>query len=93
MLYVNSYSTVSAFNASHFIGGSSVITFREWFRIADDGTNVSFQWSADGVNFQTFYSVAKASGYLGSSGYSNLCFGINPYAAAVKGTLLSYTEG
>lgn len=92
LLYVNSYSTVSAFNASHLAGTISTITFREWVQIADDGTTVSFRWSADGANFQTFYSVAKASGYLGSSGYSNIAFGINPYGTALKGTLLSYAE-
>lgn len=92
LLYINSYSTVSAFNASHLAGTISTITFREWVQIEDDGTNIFFRWSADGVNFQTFYTVAKASGYLGSSGYSNIAFGINPYGTALKGTLLSYAE-
>lgn len=43
-----------------------------WLKIRDDGTNVYFAGSGDGVNFFTFYSVAKSSGYLGASGYSHI---------------------
>jgi hypothetical protein len=39
---------------------------------------VSFGFSQDGVNFLIVYSVAKSSGFLGGSGYSNLIFFINP---------------
>ena len=44
----------------------------------DDGTNVSFSFSQDGVNFLDLYTVAKSAGYLGATGYSNLIFFINP---------------
>jgi len=43
-----------------------------WLRIADNGSTVSFGISSDGVIYLTSYSIAKSSGYLGSSGYSNV---------------------
>jgi hypothetical protein len=64
-----------------------------WLRVRDNGTNVSFAFSQDGVNFLDLYSVAKSSGYLGAAGYSNLIFFINP-GPGVNGlaTLLSWTQ-
>ena len=64
-----------------------------WLRVRDNGTNVSFAFSQDGVNFLDLYSVAKSSGYLGATGYSNLIFFINP-GTGVNGlaTLLSWTQ-
>jgi hypothetical protein len=41
-------------------------------RIADNGTNITTYNSTDGINWLSNYTVAKASGYLGSSGYSNV---------------------
>jgi len=46
-----------------------------FFQIADDGTNVAFRFSYDGVYFTTVFSVAKSSGYLGSGGYTNVFWG------------------
>lgn len=43
-----------------------------WFRQSDDGTNISVAGSVDGVYFVPFYTVDKASGYLGASGYTNV---------------------
>lgn len=65
-----------------------------WVQIADDGTNVSFGWSADGVNFVALYSVAKSSGFLGSSGYANVVFDVNNQETSgnILGTLISWTE-
>ena len=48
-----------------------------FLQLADDGTNVAFRFSVDGVNFLTYYSVAKASGFLGGSGYTNVGFYLN----------------
>lgn len=63
-----------------------------WVRIKDDGTNVFFQASIDGINFATPYSVAKASGYLGASGYSNVHFGASANGPTTIATMLSYSE-
>jgi hypothetical protein len=49
-----------------------------WFGLRDDGTNVYMEFSNDSVNFVTIFSEAKSSGYLGSSGYSNIWFGVCP---------------
>ena len=51
-------------------------------RIADNGTNVTFSMSNDGFNFVQIYTVAKASGFLGSSGYSSVGWGMEAFAGA-----------
>lgn len=51
-------------------------------RIRDDGTNVTFSTSNDGFNFIQIYTIAKASGFLGSSGYSNVGWGMEAFAGA-----------
>ena len=61
-----------------------------WMSIGDDGTNVSFGLSMDGENFYTVYSVAKSSGYLGASGYTNVCFFEQAQGQANLSTLMSW---
>lgn len=63
-----------------------------WFQVRDDGTNISFAFSQDGGTFLTVFSIAKSSGYLGASGYSNVIFFVNPRGGRVLGTLLSWTQ-
>jgi len=76
-----------------FTSSSSAFSVPVWFQIKDDGTNVSFAFSHDGVNFLSVYSVAKASGFLGATGYSNLIFFLNPGPTNPSiGTLLSWTQ-
>lgn len=53
-----------------------------WIGLRDDGTNVHYELSQDGVNFITIFTVTKSSGYLGSSGYSHIFFGVVPDNAA-----------
>lgn len=48
-----------------------------WCGFRDDGTNIFIEFSADSVNWYTLYTVAKASGFLGATGYSNLFLGID----------------
>lgn len=62
-----------------------------YLRIRDDGTNVIFSFGTDGVNFIQAYSVAKSSGYLGSSGYSNVVVG-GSGGAIIYMTVLEWTE-
>lgn len=47
-----------------------------WVGMRDDGTNVHWDMSSDGVNWFELYSISKASGYLGSSGYNEVCAGM-----------------
>jgi hypothetical protein len=66
-----------------------------WMKLNDDGTNVSFAISNDGANYLTVYTVAKASGFLGGSGYTNLCLsvrGASGGAGNTIGTIMSWTQ-
>ena len=57
-------------------------------RLADDGTNVTMSYSSNGQVFTTLYTVAKASGYLGSAGYNELVLMIDQnHAAGARGGL------
>ena len=67
---VQYWTTNSAFSANEFSGEQTRTDC--WFQITDDGTNVTFALSNDGINFVTAYTVAKASGALGASGYSHV---------------------
>lgn len=73
-------------------GGVLVGGMMAWLRIADDGTNVSFSVSGDGVVFQVWYTVAKTSGFLGSSGYNQIGIGVDPNGAGAAMTMLSYLQ-
>jgi hypothetical protein len=73
-LQVNNYTNATTFGANQatavdFGGTGGSIQFL-WLQIHDDGTNVSFKFSTDGVNFTSLYTVAKSSGALGTSGYN-----------------------
>lgn len=63
-----------------------------YLQLNDDGTNAKFRISHDGVNFLEVFSIAKASGYLGGSGYTNVIFGTDPLNAATVATLMEYDE-
>lgn len=93
ILRVRPFASVTSPGTPNFTSQNSCFPVPTWLQIKDDGTNVSFAYSQDGVNFLTVYSIAKASGYLGATGYSNIIFFINPgpglpYIA----TLLSWTQ-
>jgi hypothetical protein len=63
-----------------------------WLKMTDDGTNVSYNCSFDGVFYKQVFAVAKASGFLGSGGYNQLFFGGLFYNIANGFTLASYTD-
>lgn len=71
-----------------------------WIGFGDDGTNITLYWSFDGVHFDRLYSIAKASGYLGATGYGNLWFYSHTTAATsgfggrttFRSTLLTWDE-
>lgn len=62
---------ISSPSIAEFVNGG-------WYRLGDDGTTVTYDVSADGVNFFTVASITKSSGYQGSSGYNQLMVGIRP---------------
>lgn len=45
-----------------------------WEQLSDDGTNATYRFSNDGFHFIQIASVAKSSGYLGATGYKQVCF-------------------
>lgn len=90
-MFVAKYTNVTTFSAADYTSTGAPPN-PMWLRIADDGTNVSFSWSADGANFIAAFSVAKASGFLGGSGYSNVCFAVNPKNSDTNGGILSWEE-
>lgn len=61
-----------------------------WMQLKDDGTNVSFNFSQDGANFLTLFTVAKSSSYLGSLGYGNFILFVNPRGGQTIGTAMSW---
>jgi hypothetical protein len=79
-------------NASNDASASNSPSQPIWLQIEDDGINVSFNYSQDGVNFLTLFSTAKSSGFLGATGYSNVVFWLNPYYGPLIGTLMSWTQ-
>lgn len=91
-LIVVRQSNPTTYVSSDFTG-PSVFPNPIWIMLRDDGTNVWFFWSADGVNYLTHsYMIAKASGYLGSSGYAHIAFGVDPNNQNTTATLMSYEE-
>ncbi|UEP53009.1 hypothetical protein LMA00_30275 [Burkholderia ambifaria] len=91
-LGVVSYSNPTTYVAMNYgqvqwFGGQLV-----WLRLQDDGTNISYSYSIDGVGWIVLYKMAKSSGYLGTSGYSQIAFGVAPQNAGAGVSLLSYRE-
>lgn len=102
---INSQPGIYVLDYSSLTAGATAVNVRYtgpqpqdnalWLRIRDDGAgNVLFQLlpGGDPANAETVYSVAKSSGYLGSSGYSNIFYGIWRNAAAIGAMLYSYQE-
>ena len=91
-LIVSSYTNVTTWsaniNTSWFASAPTV-----FLKIRHDGTTVYFMAGADGVNFATIYSIAAGSGFLGSTGYSNVFFGCATNGEQMLATLKSWTEG
>lgn len=95
------YSNTTTFSAQETITGLTLPFLigdpLVWVRIEDDGTNVKFLWSLNGATFQELFSVAKASGYLGSSGYSQIAFmgwcNRTSPSMGILSHLLSWTQG
>ena len=92
-LVVQSNNSISSWNSTQTNWSGSYSQRLVWLRIRDDGTSVSFQYSADGYNFVPAYSVAKSSGFLGSSGYSHIMVGSPGGSGPSDIIVLSWTVG
>jgi hypothetical protein len=91
-LIVNKWDNVTTFNAADLTSSLNAFAQPIWLQIADDGTNVIFRFSQDGLNFNTLFTVAKSSGFLGASGYSNVIFFADPRGSRTLATVMSWTQ-
>ena len=90
---VTQWNSPTSFNATPYATPANAYAQPIWMQIADDGTNVSFAFSQDGANFLPILSVAKASGFLGATGYGSIFFFVNPRGTSrTTGTLMSWTQ-
>ena len=86
------WNSYSSFNGNDMTSSPNGFSQPIWFQIQDNGTNVTFGFSQDGVNYVPLYTTTKASGFLGASGYNNVIFFANPAASQTIGTLMSWTQ-
>src|SRR5262249_33685394 len=93
LITVRRYTNVTPLSSADFGSLNNLFSHPIWLQIKGDGTNVWFGFSQDGVNFLVAVSVAKASGFLGATGYSNVIFYVNPGVPANSlAALLSWTK-
>ncbi len=93
ILEVTKWNSPTSYSAADFTSFGNAFSQPIWMEIRDNGSTVAFAFSQDGANYLTLFSVAKASGFLGAAGYSNLVFAVNPRGASqTVGTLLSWTQ-
>lgn len=92
--YVQDYTSFNGTVTNPFSGTGNLALMNDlWMQIRDDGTTVYYKVSYDGVNFFTVYSVAKASGFLGASGYKNPGLFADPYDLSIYHTIVSFSQG
>lgn len=89
---IEKWNSTTSFNGNDYASNSNGFSQPIWLQINDDGTNVHFLFSQDGYNFLQLFSVAKSSGFLGASGYSNVIFFANPQASQTFATLMSWAQ-
>jgi hypothetical protein len=65
-IQVSKWNSPTSFNATPVTWLWSMTTSGFWLGLRDDGTNVYYEFSADGANYITIYQEAKASGFLSS---------------------------
>lgn len=92
ILNVTKWTNPTSFSANDFAGAAQALPVPIWLQLQDDGTNVHFRYSTDGANFLEVFTVSKASGFNGASGYNNIAFFANPAGATTITTLMSYTD-
>lgn len=91
-LIVNKWDSVTTFNAADLTSSVNAFAQPIWLQVADDGTNVFFRFSQDGVTFVQLFTVAKSTGFLGASGYGNVIFFADPRGSRTLATVMSWTE-
>lgn len=89
---VEKWNSATSWNSNDFQSNANSFSQPIWFRLQDDGTNVSFAFSQDGANFLQVFAIAKSSGWLGASGYSNVMFFANPQGGQTVSSLMSWAQ-
>jgi len=92
-LEVTEWNSPTSYFTTPFASPTNGFAQPIWLQISDDGTNVTFAFSQDGANFLPVFTSTKSGGFLGTSGYSNIIFIVNPRGAThTLGTLMSWTQ-
>lgn len=91
---VQKWTNSSTFSADDYSGAKNGNPPVVWLQLQDDGTSVHFRFSYDGANFLELFTVTKASGWLGATGYSNILFYVNPVGTTLKtiSTIMSWKQ-
>lgn len=85
----NTYAGSSTVSGAFYWPGAEI-----WFKLKDDGTNVTYSYSApgDGTNFVTVFTTTESAGFLGAGNYTKICMFINAKANPMSLTLEQYKE-
>lgn len=60
--YVQTWNSASSFSAQPYDGNNTQARVNPvWFQVTDDGTNFTFSWSADGINFIPLYNPSRTA--------------------------------
>jgi hypothetical protein len=92
---INSWTNPTTFNANVASAVGAAFNYG-WLRYQDNGTNINFSASNDGVNFLPIYSLVKANSLLGATGFN--FFGLMLSIGGIAGgiplgtTVMSYSE-
>ena len=92
-MWVMAWASATSYTTSLAnLGGPA--PYHMWLKIKNDGTNLSFLYSMDGVNFLTLYSATVASAPGGLANYNTVFFGVSPWTTApALATLAAWAQG
>lgn len=89
MLGVTRYTNVTTGSTNDFVSSHPVPPML-WLQTELDATNAYFRISMDGISFTEVKSFAKTGSHLGTSGYTNFMFAIDPIGSNGTATLMSF---
>jgi hypothetical protein len=90
----NNFTNANTFAGTSSTGGNIMPWYDTefWCQLRDDGTNVTWSYGRDGASFYPLFSGPKSAGFLGATGYNQICFFINPKGNGTTAVLESYKE-
>lgn len=85
------WTNPTTLNSQTLLGAGN--TPNGWYRLKDDGTNISADFSFNGVDWLSVIApIAKASAFNGATGYGKVLLGSDPFGNKAQWTLMSYKE-